>query len=275
MFKNKDTSLIILSKLNDKDLLSTCMVNKDANKICQDQNFWRNRFISRYGEENFNFMKDKVKNWRIFMLSLIRYIDLGKGDLNKASEFAAEEGNINVIDFLIFMGEVYESSLFFYAARGGHKNMIDFIISKDLGNSLDLGIIMGAAEGGHKDLVDFFSRITDNFTHDIWSLAMGHAAGGGHKDLIEYFISKGANDWNYALVRAITGRHKELIEYFINKGANEWNDAMFASISIKDIDLVKFFIEKGANNWEGGLRIAKETGDKKMIDFFQSKINNL
>ena len=40
-----------------------------------------------------------------------------------------------------------------------------------------------AAVGGHKDLVEFFiSKGADN-----WNLGMQSAALGGHKDLIEFF----------------------------------------------------------------------------------------
>ena len=45
-----------------------------------------------------------------------------------------------------------------------------------------------AARGGHRDLVEFFvSKGADN-----WDWAMAGAAEGGHRDLVEFFISKGA-----------------------------------------------------------------------------------
>jgi hypothetical protein len=63
----KDTDFIVLSNLNDRDLLSVCLVNKNINKLCKDENFWRNRFISKYGEKDFEFMKEKVISWRKFI----------------------------------------------------------------------------------------------------------------------------------------------------------------------------------------------------------------
>ena len=42
------------------------------------------------------------------------------------------------------------------AALGGHKDLVDFFISKGANNWYQG--MKGAAEGGHKDLVDFFKQ---------------------------------------------------------------------------------------------------------------------
>ena len=41
----KDVNLKILSYLDDKSLLKTCYVNKKAKKLCNNEDFWRNKFI--------------------------------------------------------------------------------------------------------------------------------------------------------------------------------------------------------------------------------------
>ena len=43
---NRDTDLIILSQLTDKDLGIVCQVNKYVEKLCEDENFWRNRLFN-------------------------------------------------------------------------------------------------------------------------------------------------------------------------------------------------------------------------------------
>ena len=47
----KDPDFIILSNLNDGDLLSVCLTNKYAYSLCNNEDFWRNRFIAKWGEE--------------------------------------------------------------------------------------------------------------------------------------------------------------------------------------------------------------------------------
>ena len=75
MLTTRDTDLIILSKLDDKDLFSTCLVNKAANKLCNNEDFWRNRFVSKYGELAAKY-KPENRSWRNHYLKVI--IDLEK-----------------------------------------------------------------------------------------------------------------------------------------------------------------------------------------------------
>jgi len=73
MLTIKDTDLIILSKLDDKDLFSTCLVNKAANKLCNNEDFWRNRFVSKYGEMAAKYKPEK-RSWKKHYLQVV--IDL-------------------------------------------------------------------------------------------------------------------------------------------------------------------------------------------------------
>ena len=76
----------------------------------------------------------------------------------------------------------------------------------------------GAARGGHRNIVDFFIL---KGAH-LWDYGMRGAALGGHRELVEYFISKGATsnyqfDWIGAMACAFKGRHFELMEFFKEK----------------------------------------------------------
>lgn len=84
MFTLRDTDLIILSKLNDKDLLSICLVNKAANKLCNYENFWRNRFINKYGEFASNkHNKPEERSWKKHYLQVV--FDLERFSIEKFS----------------------------------------------------------------------------------------------------------------------------------------------------------------------------------------------
>ena len=44
----KDVNFKILENLNDRDLLNYCQTNKDAQKLCNDENFWRRRTLQKF-----------------------------------------------------------------------------------------------------------------------------------------------------------------------------------------------------------------------------------
>lgn len=70
----RDIDLKILEELSDQELFSFCLVNKEANKLCSNEVFWRNRFIKRFGQ--FNRWKPENRSYKNFYLSLVK--ELGK-----------------------------------------------------------------------------------------------------------------------------------------------------------------------------------------------------
>ena len=51
MFPVRDVNEIILNESDDKTLNSLCMLNLEARKICNDDQFWRRRILKLYGED--------------------------------------------------------------------------------------------------------------------------------------------------------------------------------------------------------------------------------
>ena len=68
----KDELFEILNKLDDKDLLNFCSINRKYQEICQNEDFWRNRFFSKYGNQ-YGFYKPKNRTWRNLYLTLVYY----------------------------------------------------------------------------------------------------------------------------------------------------------------------------------------------------------
>ena len=68
----KDVDLKILSNLNDRDLFSLCIVDKYTNNLCKDKNFWRNRFINRFGENSY---KPENRTWKNHYLKVVSDLD--------------------------------------------------------------------------------------------------------------------------------------------------------------------------------------------------------
>lgn len=128
-------------------------------------------------------------------------------------EGAAQGNNLELIK--IFISEYTKSDLNFglaSAARGGHIDIINFLISKGA-DEWNMGLD-GAAEGGYKNLMDFFiSRGAC-----IWDHTLYGAAKGGHEDIIKYVFSKGINNCNTGISGAAAGGHLKWVQYFFNKG---------------------------------------------------------
>lgn len=80
-----DIDLIILNHLDDSDLRNIYLTNKHFNNLSNNENFWRNRVIKRFGEfltvieiENFhNKYIDKLSTWKSYYISLANFIKTG------------------------------------------------------------------------------------------------------------------------------------------------------------------------------------------------------
>lgn len=90
---NKDTDVIILMKLNDKELSAVCSVNRYINKICKSRDFWNKRTITVFqithdeldqlrkylnldGKELYVFLVTKRTGWnteKLLVLFLLNY----------------------------------------------------------------------------------------------------------------------------------------------------------------------------------------------------------
>ena len=176
---NKNVDSLIAAELSDRELLNACIASPNT-PICNDDNFWRDRLFKEHGR----FDKSPDKNWKTFFLQVVYFTDKGKGSINRAMQLAA---------------------------RGGHKDLVEFYIKKGA-TTWNLGL-QGAAEGGHKGLVDFFiEKGARN-----WEWGMYGAAQGGHQDLVKFFIDKGARNWDFGMSGAARGGREDLVEFFKQK----------------------------------------------------------
>ncbi len=137
------------------------------------------------------------------------FIDCLSGGL----EEAVERNYSPIIDFLIDQGAEGLHMAIFTAAINGNKKMITKLISQM--NSDDaywsLGMA-GAARGGHKELIDYsISLGATDYNH-----AMSQAAAGGHLNIIDYMISKGASEFGQALGHAISFDQFTSIKYLLS-----------------------------------------------------------
>ena len=79
---NKDIDRKILNKLEDKDLVRVCKVNKEANSLCNDQVFWMNRIFSRFPKIGGDVLKANKGNrsWSEYYIKDLRKINKSNAD---------------------------------------------------------------------------------------------------------------------------------------------------------------------------------------------------
>lgn len=68
-----NTDLLILEKLNDRDLFNFCISNKYISKLCQNENFWKNRFKKVFDH---SMTKPDNQSWKQRYLEVVRDLDL-------------------------------------------------------------------------------------------------------------------------------------------------------------------------------------------------------
>lgn len=75
---NKDVDLLIMESLPDESLGQFCQVNYYARKLCQNDNFWRKRFISRFAEAIPDFetlFSQKQTSWRNYYIYIVNWLE--------------------------------------------------------------------------------------------------------------------------------------------------------------------------------------------------------
>jgi hypothetical protein len=214
----RDPDLIILGKLSDGDLLSVRLTNKYANRLCNNEDFWRNRFIEKFGRENMKYKAEK-RSWKNFYLLIVKY----SNDFILGLKNAVKEGYRDLVDFFLSQTDDVDEDFFMMrSAKAGNQELVNLFIER--GARYWTGGLIFAAKGGQREIVDFFIKLGAG----NWDHGMANAAKGGHLELVKYFIDKGANMYDLGLRFAAEGGHGELVEFFINKGARNWDSAIWS-----------------------------------------------
>jgi hypothetical protein len=191
--KIKDLDLARLEKLDDKELFSVCLLNKEMRELCSDENFWKRRLINKYGLEvakfKMNEYEKKERRWKDYYLSLVFYenrYSFAEG-LNKASE----KGYLDIVKYFIvklnnteeYMGSIHTA--LYYAAKAGRKEIIDYFLEK--GGQPYMGW-QGAIRGNQKELTKFFLEKTNSPVHD-YKIALWTAEQDKNYEMIKYLLT--------------------------------------------------------------------------------------
>jgi hypothetical protein len=198
----KDADLSIMNNMDDKTLFSFCMSSNDVylQRLCNDENFWTNKFLKKYDEQILSF-KNPKKTIKRFYLQLSYYDDKY---LSKEIEVPPHLKQLLGKNRPTHMGGVPIT-----------EEMITNLKRMYVPTKFD-DALREAARGGMAD-IDVVNYLIVRGATDL-NPGMIEAAFQGNKKLVEFFIRKGANDMNSGLASAIKGNKEELIQFFRSRG---------------------------------------------------------
>lgn len=156
---NKDLDLIILNKLDDKDLVNVCKTNTQANILCNDQTFWLNRIMIKFpylGLDILKTYKGKKKNWSQYYIKILR--KLTPETANKDLINAARNGFLDRVIISLYNGADINykgGTAIIFAAGNNHLHVVKYLAD---GNFLPFTIedaIYQAVSKGHLDVVKY------------------------------------------------------------------------------------------------------------------------
>lgn len=143
----------ILKYLDDRSLLNFCKTSQYGKQLCNDEIFWKQKTISKYGI----FKKNEKRSWKDFYLSIVYYMDKYNSDINTILFRLSKRGmkNIDLIDFFLARGANPNAGLD-GASRMGYKDLVEYFMSRGA-NDIITGYI-NAKTGNHENLMDFFKQ---------------------------------------------------------------------------------------------------------------------
>lgn len=255
----RDANLLILDKMDDRTLLSYCQTNRYAENLCNNEDFWRNRFVKVYGIEDAK-LKDKNRTWKNYYLSVLYYTN--KYTTEKALEKVAEKGHLDL--FNLFSKGLNEYKIQQAIIQSGNK---DLIYNLDEINDHFLNVrLLRASRKGDRELINFYlKRGASPIFVTIGALE------GNRLDLFHEFNKIQELSANDGLEYSARGGNKEMMNLYIRKGAHNYEDALYSAALAGRKDIINFLIQKGASDWQRGLHAATEGGHKELIDFFFQK----
>lgn len=216
----KDVDYIIMSEMNDRDLLNFCKTNKYSSEICRNEIFWKKRTFLNYGEVE----KNPDRTWKDFYINIIYYDNKLKDDDELKS----------------FGGKFDHGSSLIEVSRKGIKNkdLIDFYINKVVGKYYLYEAMFEAIRINDLELIKYLIEI-DKGLNDF-NLAMAIAGEEGNLRLVKFFFKKGARNWNRSLILAARKGQLKTAEYFVNKGAYLLTEALDEALEGKEYEMANY-----------------------------------
>lgn len=120
----KDLNLTIMMELDDRDLLSLCSTNKEIYNLCNNETFWRKRFIKRFGKTAAEY-KPADRKWKNHYMKVVIDLDMFSRDPWQSLRYI--QWSPKGAKFSIFIGFKDKPEWSPIMLRAGRGNEIPFL----------------------------------------------------------------------------------------------------------------------------------------------------
>lgn len=224
----KDLDYKVLNQLDDKSLVNFCKTNRQANTVCQNQDFWLQRIMSKFPEVGIDIL-NRYKNNRSWSEYYIQDLQINPYNVITKLMDASRNGRLDqviislnmdvVTPFLKMPTEIsteMKNRALAFASDTGHLDVVRYLIEH--GADMITPAVTWASQNGHVDVV----RYLVSKGADITNEAFRWASAKGHLDVVRYFVENGADvtaNNNEAIYWANRNRHTDVVEYLLSVGA--------------------------------------------------------
>lgn len=265
----RDVDREILSKIDDKDLLKTCSIDKYTwEKVCDD-GFLQRRLGKKYPE--IEQYKMEGESWKRFFLRAIHYITKLKekysfiytfgdfvnqcwlfnnyiSDINKFLLQSSEKGELALVIYSLDKG-AKNSSAIYRAAKNGYLNIVKYLTERGTEfyeSDLLSDLLTIASENGHLDIVQYLVENVEMNAVNIDDGFIG-ASYSGYVEIMKYLVKYSAHMDERSLYFASERGHLEAVKYLVENGVNikmENNNALRLALENEHLEIARYLISQ-------------------------------
>jgi len=184
---NKDVLLIVLSKINNQDLLNICQVNKYFSNLCNNENLWRNKLWKEYRK----IYPEENQTWKNMYLKLVYYMNKNKYEKTSDSFLdSIEDGHLEVVKYLstlIDINPVLNFEIVTCSSYHGNLNIVIFLSTlPEVDFSIQDYAIQTTSQKGYLEVVKFLSTLPNVDPSAGNNYAIQRASYYGHIEVVKY-----------------------------------------------------------------------------------------
>lgn len=160
----------------------------------------------------------------------------------KAIKAATETGRLDIVQFLVSVGETFNEKAMDEAVSGGHLEVVKYLRSVGavcLAKHMDT-----AAENGDLEMVKYFYETGVQCTGQT----ADNAAGNDHMEVVKYLLSKGVVCTGWAMFYS-AGKSIEMVKYLHSLGLPCQPDVMDYPAVKGDLEMLKWFYENRSERY--------------------------
>lgn len=210
----------------------------------------------------------------------VSWIPTGLFNYHNALKYAARYNKRDIVDHFIKEGVIVYNEILEEAAKGGHLDMVKYLLTKLKDNirysfdilsnaaysgnielfiyltnyvlvdMADVQCLLKAVEGGHQNMIDYLLDGDYPLSYTVYGLY--GALRGGHMHWVNYFLTLG-NELSYkSYIHAIEGGHKEAIDIhkkrFPHIPIQRRHEILLKALTYKHYNIVESFLTDELTN---------------------------